>query len=154
MSRWVGKFFYLLELLLESPRPTAHVLAARRLWCGRLGGSTALGEVGHDGRARQVGQEGVGVARLPAQGLQGGQTLQAPQVVQVQVHLGNGLRGQKVAADANGRDLHFRVLLLLRVFGPVLPVLGLVMPEVGPTVPWAFRFWLRNCTLWRLKQDG
>ena len=89
----VGKFFYLLELLLESPRPAAHVLAACRLWGGRLGGS-ALGEVGHDRGAGQVGQEGVGVARLPAQRLQGGQTLQAPQVVQVQVHLGNGVRRQ------------------------------------------------------------
>ena len=108
----VGKFFYLLELLLESPRPAAHVLAACRLWCGRLGGS-ALGEVGHDGGAGQVGEEGVGVARLPAQRLQGGQTLQAPQVVQVQVHLGNGVRRQKVAAYADGWDLHFRVLLLL-----------------------------------------
>ena len=88
----MGKLFYLLELLLESPRPAAHVLAACRLWGGRLGGS-ALGEVGHHGwGAGQVGQEGVGVARLPAQRLQGGQTLQAPQVVQVQVHLGHGVR--------------------------------------------------------------
>ena len=155
---WWESFFYLFELLLESPRAAAHVLAASGLGCGGLGGP-ALGEVGHvDWGAGQVGQEGVGVAGLPAERLQGRETLKAPQVVQVQVHLGNGVGRQKVAADPDGGDLHLWVLLLFRVFS-LLPVLGLVMvtmvvAKVRSTVrSRTFGLWLGNCTPRRLKQN-